>query len=234
MFWLKRMKSEQELSSWALPYGDLMSLLLSIFVMIAAMSELTPGGRFESVRQGVRKAFGLATSLPGANAAVTPPKPVTFLDRLERAGLRPANGESRQTLQTGGLSWELVAAGDRTVFRLPMEGMIDPAGVPTAGGREIVAQLAGALRGGRNDIEVRCRLTGGGGTAAVPAEAAWSRCRLLADGLAREGLDDRRLTVTVSAATTKDEAIDPASGPPDGGACIEVLVHAGLLEPMNP
>ena len=50
MFWLKRMKrGDDDGWSWALPYGDLMCLLLAVFVMIAAMSELRAGERFDAV-----------------------------------------------------------------------------------------------------------------------------------------------------------------------------------------
>ena len=70
MFWLKRLKGHESRWQWALPYGDLMSLLLAVFVMIAAMSELRAGGRFEDVAGGVRSAFGFsgvdrASSLDG-------------------------------------------------------------------------------------------------------------------------------------------------------------------------
>ena len=60
MFWIKRLKSDESRWQWALPYGDLMSLLLAVFVMIAAMSEMRVDDRFQETASSVRSAFGFS------------------------------------------------------------------------------------------------------------------------------------------------------------------------------
>ena len=62
MFWLRRFKNEDEGGSWLLAYGDLMSLLLAVFVMVAAMSELRGGSRFRMVRDAIAEHDALDVS----------------------------------------------------------------------------------------------------------------------------------------------------------------------------
>src|SRR5690606_9118558 len=79
--------SDQD-SAWAISYGDMMSLLLVIFVMIAAMSELKVNPRFERVSGAVRSAFGFAQ--PAGLPDLGPTRTETLLERLGRMGQRPA------------------------------------------------------------------------------------------------------------------------------------------------
>ena len=96
MFWLKRLKANESRGQWALPYGDLMSLLLAVFVMIAAMSELRVDGRFQDIAIGVRSAFGFShrERQPSLSGLLSDARP-TLLEQLERACMR---GSARTAL----------------------------------------------------------------------------------------------------------------------------------------
>ena len=85
MFWARKLKQVEDTdSSWVLSYGDFVTLLLSVFVMIAAMSEVKPEA-FKRVSGGVRQAFGFAAMGPMA-ASPRLRQPPTLLERLEQAG----------------------------------------------------------------------------------------------------------------------------------------------------
>jgi len=51
--------------AWVLPYGDMMTLLLACFVMLAAMSEIKEEKRFQATADSLRGRFGDDGSLAG-------------------------------------------------------------------------------------------------------------------------------------------------------------------------
>src|SRR5687767_9728931 len=95
MFWVKRLKEDESGTSCELSYGDLMSLLMAVFVMITAMSELKAGQKFGSISNGVRNAFGFSSD--SVMTAGTGPVEMTFLERLRKAGFESDNVAPRAT-----------------------------------------------------------------------------------------------------------------------------------------
>lgn len=234
LFWLKRLKQvDREESSWALSYGDLMSLLLAVFVMIAAMSELRAGDRFDTVGAAVRSAFGFATIGGDAEAGADPVSkaPLTLLERLAQAGLE-------QTEANRGRSWDEERLASCDVTRERDRVVIQVAG-PTSfstfsaqlrpEARRAVARIAGFLIEGQTRVEIR----GHNGDGRLPAEAlfrdgldlSYARARVVADELIAAGVPKGRLHV----AAWGDS--DPLPGKAGSGADgmnrrVEIIVHA--------
>jgi len=242
MFWLKRLKANESRWQWALPYGDLMSLLLAVFVMIAAMSELRAGERFQEVAGGVRSAFGFsslerASSLDGL---VLGPRP-TLLDRLERACL---GGSAGARLGRGGdkelADCEMVVHPDRVILRVSGEAAFEPfASVPSERAERAIARLAEYLADGRTHLEIRGHCATDRLPEDVPFRDAWDlsyeRARGVARALVRAGVSRDRLQV--SAWGDHDPLVPSASGSAAAGSApgrespaanrrIEIIVHA--------
>jgi chemotaxis protein MotB len=202
MFWTQRLKDAGSDTDdpWVLSYGDLMSLLLVIFVMIAAMSELRAGDRFGRISSGVRQAFGFAAPA-AANANAAGYRPPTLLERLEQAGFR-----RESTVQLIGPDDEKLAPVDVIVaeksITLRIAGhsafarhsaAIEPAG------RGALERLAGYMARGKGRIEVR----GHAGDGLLPADVpfrdgmdlSYARARAVADVLVQRGVASERLVI---------------------------------------
>ena len=67
---------------WVLTYGDLMSLLLTFFVMIVSMSELKRNDKFQSVADAMEQQFG---QRPAANYSEDKPRNTMLAASIEAA-----------------------------------------------------------------------------------------------------------------------------------------------------
>lgn len=237
MFWLQRLKQEEQDAAWAISYGDMMSLLMAVFVMIAAMSDLRPGGRFVSVRDAVWTAFGFREVPP----APTQPewlRPLTLPEQLVRAGLldparRPA-AEQDEALRCCDVSHE----SDRVLIRITGEASFERGGAslrPQA--LAALERLGALLRPGSARIEVR----GHNGDGRIGAtsfyrdglDLSYQRARGVVEVLARAGVDRKRMYV--SACGDQDPLIagDTAGSPAPANRRIEIVVHAVQVDEGN-
>ncbi len=170
MFWRKRLEREEDQAGWALPFGDLMALLLAVFIMIAAMSEWHSGQRFQAVAGGVRTAFGFGSRNLEGSPLPTPGTPMTLIERLERARLGVVSdvrlgsvtGQEpafcRMVVEREGLRLMLL---DEACFE-PLSAVLKPAG------RQFVTRLAEYLTDGASRIRLVVLAT----DETLPAEVA--------------------------------------------------------------
>lgn len=207
MFWAKRLKQQfgDTTSSWALPFGDLMSLLLVVFVMITAMSEIRTGARFNHVGQSVKGAFGFDSADSGQKppaSASTDPR--SLFEQLA-AG---ASGSS--VLRLAGVDSELLPAcemrvnDDQIHIRIPTEvAFIGPSSILAPDARKLFAVIADYLREGRTHLEVRSYGPGGALPADTPyrdgLDVASERARQVARELALAGVAENRLSASAFA-----------------------------------
>lgn len=223
MFWLKRLKSAAEDANWSLSFGDLMTLLLAVFVMITAMSDLKAGAHYDRVAGGVRDAFGFkAPNRPVAGIPTT--RPMTLPERIEQLA-RGSAGAAR--LDVGGdasmAECELVRNGDRLVLRMPAGACFDPfSGMLNPKADRLLSQVAGYVSAGRSGVEVR----GYGDEGRMPAGTAfrdawdlsYQRARAATEALARGGVSRDRLRVTAMGSRTGSAGpTDPSAGPMQAG-----------------
>ena len=66
---------------WMVTFGDLMSLLLTFFVLLLSLSEIKSEQKFQDVMQSIRAAFGYVGGI-GAIPTTVPPK-ISLVKRLE-------------------------------------------------------------------------------------------------------------------------------------------------------
>jgi flagellar motor protein MotB len=200
MFWVKRLKTAEEDVHWSVPYGDLMSLLLAMLVMIATMSELKAGSRYHRMAGGVRAAFGFSEK-PTRAAAVATARPVTLIERLEQVARSDA-GPARLDLGSDESTapCEVVREGDRLAMRVPADAAFEPfSGVPKPATDRLLGRLADFVAAGHGSVEVRAFADDGNMPAGAPFRDAWDlsyqRARAAAEVLTRRGVSRDRLCV---------------------------------------
>ena len=243
MFWLKRLKTAENDEHWSLPYGDLMSLLLVVFVMVAAMSELRAGAQYKRMVGGVRAAFGFSQNTPRTADATA--RPLTLVERLERIARSDA-GAVRLDLGNAEAAapCEMVRRGDHLVLSVPADSAFEPfSGALKPAADRLLARLADYLVAGKGALEVRGYADDGRMPAGVPFRDAWDlsyqRARAAADALVRHGVSRDRLSVIAmgnrrvpigpadpaggSAATTSPEADQGAA---HRAVSVEIVVRA--------
>lgn len=233
MFWLKRLKAESDESSWALPYGDMMSLLLAVFVMIAAMSELRPGGRFNVVSDAVRSAFGFSPVAPAdAGAGLTSQPRLTFFERLHKAGLRRLSASPTAAADRDLLApCDVVTERDRVVIRIAgsasfgrFSARLEPAA------QLLIPRIAEFLIRPEAPLEIR----GHNGDGPLPDYApfrdgldlAYGRARAVADALIRAGVARNRLHLTAWDDNRPLAAVGSRAARGGANRRIEIIVHA--------
>ena len=230
MFWAKRLKQADGDAdgSWILSYGDLMSLLLVITVMVAAMGELRADHRFSKLSDGVREAFGFTkATASGAVIAASAGRAPTLLERLEQVGF-----ERRSMVQLVGPDDEVlgncdVIVGNQTItLRIagdvsfaPNSAVLEPTGA------RALRRIAEYLAEGTSRIEVRSYGKPGPLPAGVPfrdgMDLSYARGRAAIDVLA-EKLDRGRLYVTAGSAQASSSGQTAFEA--DRG--MEMIVHA--------
>jgi chemotaxis protein MotB len=230
LFWVQRLKHEDQDATWAISYGDMMSLLLAVFVMIAAMSELKPGAQFASVRDAMRGALGFA----GVEPRVEPSgwtRPLTLSEQFARAGLTGsaggANGLADESLrccdvspEDGGLVIRIAGSASFESFSAAL--------LPQ--GQAAVERLASLLKRGEARIEVRG--FNGDGKAPVAAmyrdglDLSYARARSVVNALIFGGVNARR--IFISACGDQNPLVPQRSGeaPTAANRRIEIVVHA--------
>ncbi len=242
MFWSKRLKQELDVdSSWVLSYGDLMTLLLAVFVMLAAMSDMGSGERFRRVSSGVRQAFGFhGTALAGSAGHTAVRRPLTLIERLEQAGFTHHSrvhliGPDDEVLAP----CDVVLSGEAVALQIAGRAAFPPASaaLPPAAIKAL-RRIAGYLAEGTNRIEVRGHASEGPLPPGVPfrdgLDLSYARGRAVVEALAANGISRERLVVTawdaspVSSATIATPASRPAARNSDeSDRIIEIVVHVG-------
>ena len=101
----KKAKSQPEGAPlWMVTYGDMVTLLLTFFVMLLAMSEVKKDDRFVDFMQAIREAFGYVGGMDGD------PRPLCHLKDRRRQGTngsRPIAGQCGALPRRGGGQWSV-------------------------------------------------------------------------------------------------------------------------------
>lgn len=230
LFWARAETDEAAGSSWLLPFGDMMSLLLAVFVMIAAMSELRRDDRFDKVGSAVRSCFGFSTGGSPTRAKASPPWSSTFVERLEKAGLISSGLRG-----AGAVDPELAACcrvattTERIVVQVDGAAAFERFGAQlTPKTRQLFGRIAEALADGQTHLEIR----GHAGDGPLPPHAgfrdamdlSYARARAVTDLLIEAGVASGRISITACGDRTtlpmESQKNDPALRPG-----IEIIVH---------
>jgi chemotaxis protein MotB len=192
---------------WVVTYGDVMALLLTFFIMLAAMSQIKKeDDKYQAVVESLRQQFGYDASkneIPGESMSRN--SAWQFLTNLGRARRKDlANGGNEVKSATGeNLKVEAVRPGLSTILGAAIFFDEDSAELP-ADGQQVLATLVPAIVGKPQKIEIR------GHTSRKPVEEggeirdhwdlAYQRCHNTMQYLVEQGIEPERFRLSSAGA----------------------------------
>lgn len=213
----KEEEVEEGAPLWVLTFGDMMSLLLTFFILLFSMSTIEQK-KFSEVLGAIQTVLGAGASVQEPVEDVTPKEVVRKLRAIAGEGISGAEqiaAEGHQIrIQTvrEGLK---ITFGGRPLFE---EGRADI----LPGAHKILDKLAGLIRGYRNKVRIMGHTSGAPGDTFPPPQGKWglgfARAmavrRFLED---RGGIQPARLEAGSAAQYQPLRAEDePVSDAPDG------------------
>ncbi len=187
---------EPGIPEWVVTFGDMMSLLLTFFIMLVSMSEMKDDEKFQAMLESMRQQFGHEASMASMIPGQSPPRN-SMMQSIASMGRA-----KRKDIMRGGNKVKSVSGEDNLVRT------IRPGQDTTVGGviffeedtamlneeaksrlKEIAAQVAGKPQ----KIEVR------GHTSKKPVQdsdhwqLAYERCRVTMQFLVEQGISAKRI-----------------------------------------
>ncbi|NNJ25207.1 OmpA/MotB family protein [Alienimonas chondri] len=195
---------------WVVTYGDMMSLLLTFFIMLVSMSEISEKSKYREVLASLHDRLGYAggaRSSPGdelagtASASIDAEAGEAPVDQAGDGGTPRPTSPGVQTMLTRERPGRPVSAGAAVRF--------DPgADAPASGEPATLNALAAAIAGKPQMIELR-------GYAADGAETtlAYRRARKVLDELTARGVRPGRFRMRTGGFAA-EQAVDAPDAPP--------------------
>lgn len=188
---------------WVVTFGDMMSLLLTFFILLVSMSEMRNERRVTAMMQAMREQFGYdsskAASVPGHHPAMS--QKMSSVANLGRS--------KRKNLEEGGSNSVRAPVGAHARVRsVRTSGMDRKGGVVLFHGtslqldesaREQLAAVVEQVRGLPQVIEVRGHATTAADrSGADPWDLAYKRARVVMQDLVKSGVDAGRFRIEVA------------------------------------
>ncbi|MEO1584426.1 MAG: flagellar motor protein MotB [Planctomycetota bacterium] len=196
----KRQKKGGDIPEWVVTYGDLMSLLLCFFILLAAFSELKQDRDFQDVIKSIQEAFGYQGGI-GEIDTDTPPNQSTistlneFIDRVNRE----KNASDNRSAAPSGPdpSTRHLTEGQRTVVGTEVTFSPGSSELSAAARNYIASEVVPKLQGLRFKVEIRGHAFGREDRAAAGDLDAMSfhRAKAVKDFLVTQGIKSSRLIV---------------------------------------
>jgi chemotaxis protein MotB len=215
---------------WLLTYGDLMTLLLTIFVMLVSMGELKQTDKFQGVADSLHEQFG-TDSAAGLGPGELRPRNslVASLAVAFRSQRRGALGDDTQpAIPTDGVPVRLIQPGDRTTVGTAIPFADDSAELSPEGQAEL-RQLAAVFGGKPHKIEVRGHAAppvAGNSAAGDSWELAYRRARATMQFLIDElQIDEARIRLSTAGAF-EPLRLETGAEPASANGRVEVFLLA--------
>lgn len=187
---------------WVVTYGDMMSLLLTFFIMLVSLSELKGDKKYQAMVQSIMKRMGyeLGPEVPPGKSFPLD----SAIDKLRTLGAQTKTDTGRGGVKVPGPDGE-----DLRVFK-GREGNSISLGGPllfapgsdqlAPGGAAIISRVALELAGKPNKIDIR----GHTGNAPLPADSPWAdkfalgyaRARRVYDLFVEQGISRDRMRIS--------------------------------------
>lgn len=223
---------------WVVTYGDMMSLLLTFFIMLVSLSEIVAEKQYRAVLTALDKKMGFTTapvSPSGTNFAANSimPSPNESLgaespDDSGRGGVKSKSvqGDDRRIKVTDEGTPQQV--GSFLTFRRPTTNGEDEKEYHLTGDAEAeLFSIVRELQGKPNKIEIRSHVSaasGAGGDAAAITDGivrSYNQAHAVFTLLESWGIDIDRIRITAAGAALSGEPVADAKVPPDR---IEVFI----------
>ncbi len=199
---------DRGLPEWVVTFGDMMSLLLTFFIMLVSMSEIKEQERFQALVDSMQKQFG--HDMSDASRA-----PGTHRPRNSRLAKLATQGRAKRANTMNGGDKVKAPVGEHPRVRVVRPGdqrtiggvvfFADGIGDLTDENRHQLRMAAEVMVGKSQKIEVRGHTSRKPLAADSPYrdhwELAYTRSRQTAEFLISLGIDHRRIRISVAAET---------------------------------
>lgn len=189
-------------ADWIVTYGDMMSLLLTFFILLVSMGEIQQK-KYEAMVESLRRSFGATLD---SSSSGSPQRKGTGGGKIHTQGQTKAGGETK-----GGEEQEgPIGAHRRTLIiragRNPAIGGViyfdENSGDLTAYHRDVLQRTANLLRGKTQKIEIRGHTSTAplskDGPYATHWDLAYARCLHTMECLIQLGLEAKRFRISIA------------------------------------
>jgi len=194
-------KAAAGVPEWVVTYGDMMSLLLCFFILLAAFSELKRDHEYQRVITAVKEAFGYSGGV-GVMPTDDPPlrSMIQLMEELAMKSQRETKVSESETRGISGKQTRVTKVQEGMMFTIGGHLTFSPgSAVLREEAKEELLRVAKLLKGRRNKIAVR----GHSSSKVLPAgsehrdllDLSYYRAKVIADFLATEGQLDRSVLV---------------------------------------
>ncbi|MEM9827700.1 MAG: flagellar motor protein MotB [Planctomycetota bacterium] len=225
---------------WVVTFGDMMSLLLTFFIMLVSLSEIKEEETYQALVDSIQQRFGYAKSLDSLSPGDSRPRTSAF-NTLATVGRA-----KRKDTASGGVP-QKAPTGEDPMVRIVRPGSMTAVGSVVffelaspsidAEGRKVLASLAEQLRGKPQKIEVRghvssqyaARVGGTGNAVMLGIQRAEAVRELLVE---KHNLDPRRFRIS-SAADSEPMSRDGRAGKVAQNPRVEVFMLDETVEDLS-
>lgn len=237
----KKCKCEGGIPEWVVTYGDMMSLLLTFFILLAAFSELKKDHEYQKVITAVKEAFGYAGGI-GVMPTRDPPLR-SMIETLEAMAKKQLDENTMSQASVEGPQGKRVKVSrvqDGLMFTLGGSLGFEPGSavlLPTA--REPLLKVAKLLRGRNNKVEIR-------GHAATKTlmpgskfedlwDLSYARAKAVKEFLVLEGGLHQDVMIVMALSDT--EPVAPRTYSPEAQAenrRVEIIMTEAMVDDVHP
>lgn len=195
----RRKKAAAGVPEWVVTYGDMMSLLLTFFILLVSLSEIKDEDQYDEAVHAVQQAFGI---ISGGGLAPMDEIPLnTVVEQLTETALyKERIRKLSQAEDPGIIGREITVKRIREGLLFSLGGRIsfEPGSAELKpDGKAQLRRLADMIRGQTNKLEIRGHAAPGelaaGGAFDNLWDLSYARARAAMSYLAERGIDARRM-----------------------------------------
>jgi len=234
-------KKQQGVPEWVVTYGDMMSLLLTFFILLAAFSELKREHEYQKVITAVKEAFGYSGGV-GVMPSRDPPLR-SMIETLEQLAKKELEKKQLSASQAKGIR------GEQTKVRRVDEGLMFTIGGTLSfepgsaellpGAKEELTKVAKLFRGRNNNNEIRGHAAPQALPTGSPFDDLWdlsyARAKSVKDFLVEHGgLQERVMVVEARGATEPASPRQYTQRAQSDNRRVEVIMTEAMVEDFHP
>ncbi|RMD65796.1 MAG: hypothetical protein D6824_02005 [Planctomycetota bacterium] len=236
----KKCSCPEGVPEWVVTFGDMMSLLLTFFILLAAFSELKQEREYQRVVTAVKEAFGYSGGV-GVLPTDDPPlrSMIETLEQVARKSLKEKQISAAVEPGMHGQHTKVTRVREGLMFTIGGSLLFEPGSAelrPQA--KEEIMKVAALLRGRRNKIEIR-----GHASEILPADSPYKdlrdlsyyRAKAVGEVLVQDGgLDPLTLSYDARGAT---EPVKPRAYSAEEQAenrRVEIVMTETMIDDLHP
>ncbi len=223
---------------WIVTYGDMMSLLLCFFILLAALSELKRQDEYQAIVTQIMNSFGMAKGAGGRTTSNEYQK-ISLIPLLQEMEKKKRDPNQSQTQDPGMDGQVPQVTRIREGLQFSVGGRITFAPGSAQLSSEALAQLrsiAELIRGKSNKVEVRGHASSMDLAQGSPFADLWAlshaRAKVALDTLVKEGVKPQQVRLVAVADHEPLVTRKYTMGEQEPNRRVEVIVSEALIQDM--